>query len=129
MADIAVENATYDISVMGGDLVFTSDTSFVETMRQRIKATLLTFLGEYFLDDPASPTVGLPYFQSLFEQKIPTIELADSIFRTALLAIKDVIGVESLTFDHDRSTRALSVEFKVLVTGRGNVVEDIIVFI
>ncbi len=128
MADISVDNATGDILTTGGDLIFTSDTSFVETMRQRIRAALLTFRGEYFLDNEDSPTVGIPYFQSLLDDKIPTIELADSIFRTALLKIDDVVGVQELTFDLDPSTRALSVVFKVNITGDGDVVEDIITF-
>ena len=128
MADISVDNATGDILTTGGDLIFTSDTSFVETMRQRIRAALKTFLGEYFLDNEDSPIVGIPYFQSLLDDKIPTIELADSIFRTALLKIDDVVGVQELTFDLDPSTRALSVVFKVNITGDGDVVEDIITF-
>jgi len=126
MADISVAKIDNDILIEGGDLVFTSDTGFTETMRQRIRAALLTFLGEWFLDNPVSPQVGVPYFQSLFAQKLPTIELADSIFRTALLNIQDVTAIRELSFDYDSSSRGLNVQFKVLITGDGDVIEDII---
>lgn len=124
MADIFVD-ATNDIVILGGDLKFTSDEGFLETMKQRIKATLLTFLGEWFLDDPESPQVGVPYFQSLFESKLPTLELADSVFRTALINIDGVTAVEELSFELDSSVRALTVKFKVRTTGSGTV-EDVV---
>lgn len=125
MADISFDT---DILIEGGDLVFTSDTDFTETMKQRIKAVLLTFLGEWFLDDKTDPQVGVPYFQSLFEQKLPTLDLADTIFRTALLDIPDVVAVDSLAFDYNGVTRVLDVTFRVNITGDGNIVEDIISF-
>ena len=128
MADISLNRATQDIIIQGGDLVFTSDTDFVETMRQRIRAVLLTFLGEWFLDSKENPTVGIPYFQSLLENKVPTLDLADSIFRVALLNIPDVVTVEELSFEYDEQTRALSVQFKVTITNSGDVVEDIVSF-
>ena len=125
MADISFNRVTNDIVIVGGDLIFTSDTGFTETMRQRIRAVLNTFLGEWFLDDPDDPAVGVPYFQSLFEQKLPTMELADTIFRTVLLNVEDVTGVQSLNFDYEISTRVLNITFSVSITG-GAIVEDII---
>lgn len=128
MADIAFNIATQDIVIRGGDLAFTSDLSFTETMKQRIRGVLLTFLGEWFLDSDTDPEVGIPYFQSLFQNKLPTIELADTIFRQALINIQDVVAVDELSFDYDSSTRRLDVGFKVQITGGGDVVEDIIHF-
>lgn len=128
MADIAFNNATQDIVIRGGDLAFTSDQSFTETMKQRIRAVLLTFLGEWFLDDETNPEVGIPYFQVLFERKLPTIELADTIFRKALINIQDVTSVDELAFEYDPGTRQLQVSFKVSILGGGDVVEDIIHF-
>jgi len=116
------------MTIVNGDLYFTSDVSFVETMTQKIRAALKTFLGEWFLDDSENPTVGLPYFQSLFADKIPTVELAEAIFIDALVNIEGVTNVESLSFDYDRETRLLRVTFKVNITGDGNYVEDVISF-
>lgn len=128
MADISFDNTANDIIIQGGDLVFTSDTDFTETMKQRIRAVMLTFLGEWFLDDKNDPQVGIPYFQSLFEKKLPTLDLADTIFRTALLDIEGVVAVDSLAFDYDGVTRVLEVTFRVNITGDGAFVEDIISF-
>lgn len=128
MADMYLDNATRDIVIRNGDLYLTSDIDFVETMRQRIRANLLTFLGEWFLDDQNNPTVGVPYFQSLFADKIPTIELAEAIFIKALADIESVTYVESLSFDYDRTTRVLNVSFKVQILGNGNYVEDVVTF-
>jgi hypothetical protein len=128
MADLSFDRLTRDIVITGGDFVFTSDIGFLETMKQRIQSTLNTFKGEWFLDDAENPQVGVPYFQSLFEQKLPTIELADTIFRTALLNIQDVTKVNELSFDYDPTTRALEVTFKVEISGDENTLEDIILF-
>lgn len=128
MADMYLDNATRDIVIQNGDLYLTSDIDFIETMRQRIRANLLTFLGEWFLDDENNPTVGVPYFQSLFADKIPTIELAEAIFIKALADIEGVTYVESLSFDYDRTTRVLNVSFKVQILGNGNYVEDVVSF-
>jgi hypothetical protein len=127
MSDIAFDDLNYDMVITGGSMVYTSDTSFNETMRQKIRAYLQMFLGEWFLDDTVNPKEGIPYFQSLFAQKIPTIETADTVFRTGLLAIDGVTSVLELTFNHDRPTRNLEVGFKVTITGDG-FVEDIIPF-
>jgi hypothetical protein len=128
MADIYFDNDLGDIRIQGGDIVLTSDYSYLETMKQRIRAALLTFYGEWFLDNPDNPTVGVPYFQSLFSDKIPTINLADSIFRTALIKIEGVTSVDELTFDYDKTTRNLEVTFRVQIFDNGDYIEDVIDF-
>lgn len=128
MADIYLDETISDIVLKNNDLYFTSDIDFIETMRQRIRAALYTFLGEYFLDDKNNPIVGVPYLQTLLSEKLPTIEVADDVFRTALLNIKDVVDIIELSFDLDRSTRNLKVTFKVSITDNGLVIEDIIDF-
>ena len=125
MSDIYFDHVSGDIVLSGGDLLFTSDVSYSQTMLQRIRANLLTFLGEWFLDvDP--PQVGVPYFQSLLSQKLPTIELADSIFRTSLINIEGVTSVENIDLSYDTTTRVLSVSFRVTI--EGDTIEDIISF-
>ncbi len=126
MADISFNRVDNDIEIKGGDFVFTSDKSFVETMKQRITAYLYTFLGEYFLDSPSNPQIGVPYLQSLFSQKLPTLEIADAIFRNALLNIPDITAIETLEFEYNRTTRLLDVSFRVKIKNNGEYVEDII---
>lgn len=128
MSDIFFDQTLQDIRIQAGDLVLTSDISFIETMKQKIRAALLTFLGEWFLDDPENPSIGIPYFQSLFSDKLPTINLADSIFRTALIQIEGVTSVDELTFDYDRTSRSLSVTFRVKIFENGDYIEDVIDF-
>ena len=126
MADISSNATRSDIQISGGDLVFTSDIGFRVTMQQRVRAYLKTFLGEWFLDDEDDPVVGVPYFQSLFVDKLPTLETADTVFRTALFQIEDVVAVDELSFDYNNSTRQLDVTFKIRITGDGNVIEDVV---
>ena len=128
MADIFFDDVIGDIRVQGGDLAFTSDTSFIETMRQKIKCVLRTFLGEYFLDDANNPKVGVPYFQSILSQKVPTTELCDAVFRSALINIEDVTSIESLQFDIDEIERTLKVAFKVKIKNNGQYIEDVVDF-
>ena len=128
MADIFFDDVQGDIKIQGGDISFTSDTSFIETMRQKIKCVLRTFLGEYFLDDANNPKVGVPYFQSILSQKVPTTELCDAVFRSALINIKDVTSIESLQFDIDERQRTLKVAFKVKIKNNGQYIEDVVDF-
>ena len=114
--DLYVSNVTNDLLLKNGDLYFTTDDSFAEVMRQRIKAYLLTVLGEYFLDDQVNPEIGVPYYQKLFADKEPTPKLADRIFRNALLSIDGVTEVKELKFRIDSSRREMIVNMKVRVS-------------
>ena len=116
MSDLFVHEKTNDIVIVDGDLLLTSDIGFIETMKQRIKATLNTVLGEYFLDDNVNPNVGVPYYQKLLTSSIPTNKLADNIFRTALLRVPNVTSVDELTFVVNTVQRLLVVNFKCKVT-------------
>lgn len=113
MSDMFVSDITNDITFRSGDLVLTADYDFGEIMLQKIKAYLLTFAGEYFLDNPDNPAVGVPYFQKFFVDKAPSLKSADHIFRNAMLSIGGVTSVEELRFVFDRPSRDLKVSFKV----------------
>jgi len=126
MSDLFVNEKTNDIVIVDGDLLLTSDLGFLETMRQRIKATLNTVLGEYFLDDQVNPVVGVPYYQKLLSSSIPTNKLADNIFRTALLTVPNVTSVDELSFVVNTVQRLLIVNFKCKVTegSETNTIQD-----
>ena len=125
MSDISVDNALNDIEFKGGDLVFTSDKGFSETMRQKIRAYLKTFLGEWFLDDITNPSVGIGYFQHLLGRKDVTIALCDSVFRASLINIEGVTKVQELAFDLDVTNRDLVVTFSVQIAS-GEILNDTI---
>jgi len=54
------------------------------------------------------------------------MELADTIFRTALSQVEGVTEVETIEFDIQG--RDLYVGFRVLIDENGNVVEDVVSF-
>lgn len=118
MSDIFVDKLTNDIQITGGDIVFTSDISFEEVMLQKIRALLNTFEGEYYKDDVNNPQIGVPYYQKIFTNKIPTSKLADNVFRQALLSVDGVSSVEELAFSINSRTRELIVRFKVKISSQ-----------
>lgn len=118
MSDIFADRLTNDIKITGGDIVFTSDISFEEVMLQKIRALLNTFEGEYYKDDVNNPQIGVPYYQKIFTNKIPTAKLADNVFRQALLSVDGVSSVEELAFSINSRTRELIVRFKVKISSQ-----------
>lgn len=118
MSDIFVDKLTNDIRITGGDIVFTSDISFEEVMLQKIRALLNTFEGEYYKDDVNNPQIGVPYYQKIFTNNIPTAKLADNVFRQALLSVDGVSSVEELAFSINSRTRELIVRFKVKISSQ-----------
>ena len=113
MSDLYANKETNDIVILDGDLLITSDTSFQETILQRVRAFLNTFEGEYYRDDVNNPQVGVPYYQKIFSDKTPTAKMADNVFRQALLSIDNVDSVDDLTFVINSSARELLVNFKI----------------
>ena len=106
-----------DIDVSGGDLHLTSD---LEAIRQSIRIHLEFFRGEWFLDVDA----GLPYFQEILI-KNPQLPALQSIFRAELLKVQGVTSVQSISLDFDRTSRALTVTFRV-VTDKGAILEGVV---
>lgn len=97
------------------DLVFTNGACPVtqlltDIVVQRLKITLYTFLGEWFLDT----TIGVPYFQQIFG-KIRSKATIDLIFQRIISDDVDVI--EILTFESSLSSgdRGYSMTFQVRV--------------
>lgn len=116
MSDIFTDRLTNDIEITGGDIVFTSDIGFEEVMLQKIRALLNTFQGEYYKDDVNNPQIGVPYYQKIFLDKIPTAKLADNVFRQSLMSVPGVTSVEELSFAINSRTRQLLVKFKVKIS-------------
>jgi hypothetical protein len=109
MADIAVDGSN-DIIFKNGDLLFTSDISYGETVRSRLQAYLKTFLGEWFLDDRRAPVWGMPYYQRILTDRRPTELELDTIFRSAILGTDGIQRVDSLELEIAK--RVLTVTFE-----------------
>ncbi len=120
MTDIAFNRTVEDIELVDGDLKFTSDVSRVESIRQDLTARLLTFAGEYFLDD--SLNTGVPWVQEVFQQRPISYEKTDKIVRDAILQTEGIAKVQSISFDLG-STRQLAITF-VAITDNGEQIQD-----
>jgi|SRR5947207_1263604 len=98
------------------DLVFTNGACPVTQLltvivAQRLKITLYTFLGEWFLDT----TIGVPYFQQIFG-KIRTKATIDLIFQRIISGDNDVIEILSFESELTTASRGYSMTFQVRVS-------------
>lgn len=103
----------WDIIWRNGPLLEIDTTQpLTETVGQRLKIRLLTFLGEWFMDT----TYGVPWWQRLLGVKQTSKAAADLIFQQQILlepGVKEIVSFES-TFIN----RKYSLTFKVrVVTG------------
>ena len=93
------------------DLDLLGRTSFVdgaERIAQQIKTTLLTFLGEWFLDT----TFGVPYFDDVLV-KSPNRASIEAIFRARIRDVPGVARVRGLELQIERQLRVLRVTYDV----------------
>lgn len=106
--DLLLNTDTNDLIFINGKCPVTQ--LLTDIVVQRLKITLYTFLGEWFLDT----TIGVPYFQQIFG-KIRSKATVDLIFQRIISADPDVI--EILTFESTLSSseRGYSMTFQVRV--------------
>ncbi len=106
--DLLLNTDTNDLVFVNGKCPVTQ--LLTDIVVQRLKVTLYTFLGEWFLDT----TIGVPYFQQIFG-KIRSKATVDLIFQRIISADPDVI--EILTFESTISSsgRGYSMTFQVRV--------------
>jgi len=122
MSDIYVDGSN-DIVFKSGDLVFTSDFGYGETVKSRLASYLRTFLGEWFLDSQLAPIWGMPYWQRILGDNKPTLLELDTIFRAAILSTEGIERLDELILDVQQ--RVLKVTFAA-VCENGTKLEDII---
>lgn len=102
---------TFDIGIgrRSHDLVFDSDVDVLlingpERVAQDVKIALLTFLGEYFRDR----NTGVDYRGSVLI-KNPDRILIESMLRSVISKVRDVLQVLELTLLIDHTNRKLGV--------------------
>lgn len=103
MKDLKLDSQ-HDLLIRNGQLVLVDG---VNQTAQQIKIALLTFLGEWFMDN----SVGVPYFDQVL-LKSPDKSKIEHIFRQKILAVANVKRVLSLRTLLDRQARLLVVEFE-----------------
>lgn len=101
-----------DLVIADGDLVLTSDGSTravaTEPVLQNIIATLLIFLGEYFLDT----SVGTPFLQRIFSRRAEQADI-DAILQDRILSVPGVRILNRYQSTFARAQRTFSVSFQV----------------
>jgi hypothetical protein len=103
--DIQLDTRTHDLVFAdNGDLLLVDGAARVA---QQIKVTLLTFLGEWFLDSD----FGVPYLEEI-TIKNPRMSTVQTILRARINDVPGVTRVRSLTLRINRQFRELSVEFE-----------------
>lgn len=111
--DLLLDPISWDVVWNNGPLTkeFTTQP-LTQTVGQRLKIRLLTFLGEWSFNT----VYGVPYFQRLLGQKQTSKAAADLIFQSQILAEPGV--KEIVTFDSTFVNRKYSLSFSVrVVTG------------
>jgi hypothetical protein len=77
-----------------------------DKVAQQIKINLLSLLGEWFLDS----RYGVPYLEEILI-KNPRMSSVETILRSHIASVPNVIRITSFGLGWNRQTRVLSVEF------------------
>ncbi|QNS14577.1 hypothetical protein [Mannheimia bovis] len=115
MIDLKLDSQ-HDLMVKEGKLVLVSGVNLVA---QRVKITLLTFLGEWFMDT----TIGIPYLEQILVKPADKTKL-ENIFRKKILSVNGVNKIISIDTLINRTERLLQIKFSV-ETGEG-VLRDVV---
>lgn len=111
--DFKLDTTSWDIVWRNGPLRKEETTQpLTETVSQRLKIRLLTFMGEYFLDT----TYGVPYWQRLLGIKQTSKAAIDLILQQQILeesGVKEIVSFSS-TFQNRQYSLSFSVK---VVTG------------
>lgn len=106
--DLLLDPVTHDLVFVNGQATVTYTQS--EIVAQRLKITLSTFLGEWFLDT----TIGVPYFQQIFG-KGRSKSAVDVIFQRIIAADPGVIEIREFSSVIDNQGRGYEMVFTVRV--------------
>ncbi len=86
---------------------------------QQVRTRLRTFLGEWEFDLDA----GVPWFQRILALKGVNLNDVDSVLRTQILDVQDVLGIVAFSMNFDNTTRTLTITAKITTTFGVAVVE------
>jgi len=115
MKDFALIENEKDLLYESKDFQFTKDNSFYVAQKLRIR--LNTIKGEYFLNI----NQGIDYFNTV-NVKNPNINNIEDLFKIEILNTPGVTELISFSLQIEKSTRVMSVFFKVQITS-GEIVE------
>lgn len=104
--DIKLSLLTGDAEFVNGGTPVTQDAG--ESVSQKLYIMLRTFAGEWFLNVDH----GIPYFQSIFGQKV-SVQAVDLIFQQKILEEEGVQELTSFSSNLNASSRTYSLSFSV----------------
>ncbi|HJI09839.1 MAG TPA: hypothetical protein OIL90_06950 [Phascolarctobacterium faecium] len=105
MVDIALHANDHDILIKDGDFLLIDNA---ERVAQQIKVKLLTFLGEWFLDN----TWGVPYLEYILVKQ-PNQDLIKQILSEQISSVDDVKSLNALELDYQVKVRTLIINYEV----------------
>ena len=105
MVDIALHANDHDILIKDGDFLLIDNA---ERVAQQIKVKLLTFLGEWFLDN----TWGVPYLEYILVKQ-PNQDLIKQILSEQISSVDDVKSLNALELDYQVIVRTLIINYEV----------------
>lgn len=103
--DLQLDKDSHDLVLTDYDLTLNTGLALVQ---QRLKQSLLFFLGEWYLDI----TDGVPYYQDIFI-KGPDRLTVESVFKAAILETPGVQELTEFSIEYENAPRKLSVSFQV----------------
>ena len=117
--DIYLDPQTHDLDLCPDmELQLTTGAQRIE---QQIKITLLTFLGEWFLDT----TWGVPYIERIMV-KTPNRAQIESIIRAKVKGVPGVTAVPVIEVDIEPSTRRAQITLPNIETNEGLVTVSVV---
>lgn len=108
MLDIKLDKITHDIDLSTFDLQLIDE---LDQLEQKLKIVLKFFFAEWFLDT----TVGIKFIESVYVSN-PNLTLIDSLFKTAILEVKDVNELTAYDSIYNKTSRSFSLTFTVKST-------------
>lgn len=109
--DLMLDSA-HDLALSRGNDAVLVDGQ--KQIAQQIEITLLTFLGEWFLDT----SFGVPYFESILV-KAPNRAEIESIIRAKIRDVPGVINVPMVDVQIDAVQRHARIEARGITTNEG----------
>lgn len=106
--DLLLNPDTNDLIFVNGGCPVT--VAQQDIVAQRLKITLQTFLGEWFLDTD----LGIPYFQQILT-KVRNKSTVDAIFQKAILSDPGVLEMVSYESTLTAANRGFNLDFAVRV--------------
>lgn len=100
MTDLAMNFATNDIIIEGGDMKLADGAVAIQ---QDLQQQLQVWFGEWFLDT----TVGIPFKQQILV-KNPNLDVVQALIINAAQRVNGVEEITAFTFDYDPRRRSLN---------------------